>query len=75
MLRRIEIDMQKRPRREQAQIGRRQADAGEIASAAFSPALGKVAALAYVRTQFAEPGTELRLAPQEGLRDVRVLVL
>jgi folate-binding protein YgfZ len=46
-----------------------QADAGEIASAAFSPALGKFAALAYVRTQFAEPGTELRLG------DVRVLVL
>jgi glycine cleavage system aminomethyltransferase T len=46
-----------------------QADAGEIASAAFSPALGKTAALAYVRTQFAEPGTELRLG------DVRVLVI
>jgi folate-binding protein YgfZ len=46
-----------------------QADAGEIASAIFSPALGKVAALAYVRTQFAEPGTDLRLG------DVRVLVL
>ena len=36
-------------------------DAGEIASAAFSPALGKVVALAYVKTPFAEPGTELRL--------------
>jgi folate-binding protein YgfZ len=46
-----------------------QADAGEIASAAFSPALGKVAALAYIRTQFADPGTELRLG------DVRVLVI
>jgi len=46
-----------------------QADGGEIASAAFSPALGKVAALAYVRTQFAEPGTALRLG------DVNVLVL
>ena len=44
--------------------------AGEIASAAFSPALGEVAALAYVRTQFAEPGTELAL-----LGDVRVLVI
>ncbi len=46
-----------------------QADAGEIASAAFSPAIGRVAALAYVRTQFAEPGSELRLG------DLRVLVL
>lgn len=31
--------------------------AAEIASSAFSPALGKVVALAYVRTPFAEPGT------------------
>lgn len=31
----------------------------EIASAAFSPALGKVVALAYVRTAFADPGTAL----------------
>jgi aminomethyltransferase len=45
------------------------ADFGEIASAVFSPALGKVAALAYVRTQFAEPGTEMRLG------DARVVVL
>lgn len=44
-------------------------DAGEIASAAFSPALGKVAAMAYVRTQFAEPGTGIRLG------DVSALVL
>lgn len=35
--------------------------AGEVASAAFSPALGRVAALAYVRIPFAEPGTELRV--------------
>jgi folate-binding protein YgfZ len=38
------------------------ADAAEIASAAFSPALGKVVALAYVRTPFAEPGAGLSLA-------------
>jgi folate-binding protein YgfZ len=37
------------------------ADAAEIASAAFSPALDKVVAMAYVRTPFAEPGTELSL--------------
>jgi len=36
-------------------------DAAEIASSACSPALGKVVALAYVRVQFAQPGTELRL--------------
>lgn len=36
-----------------------EADAGEIASSAFSPALGKTVALAYVRTQYAEPGTDL----------------
>jgi folate-binding protein YgfZ len=38
-----------------------EADAAEIASAVFSPALDKVVAMAYVRTSFAEPGTELRL--------------
>jgi len=32
-------------------------EAGEIASSALSPATGKVVALAYVRTPFAEPGT------------------
>jgi len=45
------------------------ADSAEIASAVFSPALGKVAALAYVRTQFAESGTEMRLG------DARAVVL
>ncbi len=35
--------------------------AAEIASAVFSPALGKVAALAYVRVPHNEPGTELFL--------------
>ena len=34
-------------------------NAGEIASAAYSPALGKVVALAYVRIPFSEPGSEL----------------
>ena len=43
------------------------ADAAEIASAVFSSALGKVVALAYVRTQYAEPGTKLMFnaAPAE----------
>ena len=84
VLRRIEVDMPGPPEALPAAGSKLksadgQADAGEIASAAFSPALGKVAALAYVRTQFAEPGTELRLPAQAGLhselRDVRVLVL
>ena len=44
-------------------------DFAEIASAVYSPALGNVAALAYVRTQFAEPGTEMLLG------DARVVVL
>jgi folate-binding protein YgfZ len=42
------------------------ADAGEIAGAAFSPALGKTVALAYVRSQFAEPGTELSVQETSG---------
>jgi aminomethyltransferase len=36
------------------------AEVGEITSAAFSPALGKVVALGYVRAQFATPNTALR---------------
>ena len=76
VLRRVEVDEPEVPAAgSKLKSADGQADAGEIASAAFSPALGKVSALAYVRTQFAEPGTELRLAPQEGLGDVRVLVI
>ncbi len=37
------------------------ADAAEIASAVYSPALGKVAALAYIRVPHTQPGTELWL--------------
>jgi tRNA-modifying protein YgfZ len=37
------------------------ADAAEIVSSAFSPALAKVVAMAYVRVQFEEPGSELQL--------------
>jgi len=42
---------------------------GEITSAAFSPTLGKVVALAYVRTELAKAGTELALG--EALVHVR----
>ena len=60
MLRRLAIDSPEPPRAgSKLKSADGQADAGEIASAVFSPALGKVAALAYVRTQFAEPGTEM----------------
>ena len=45
------------------------ADAGEITSAVYSPELGKIAALAYMRTQFAEPGT----AALVNGRDARVV--
>jgi len=70
MLRKLEVYSQEAPGAGgKVKSADGQADAGEIASAAFSPALGKVAALAYVRTQFAERGTELRLG------DVRVLVV
>jgi folate-binding protein YgfZ len=36
-----------------------EADAAEIVSGAYSPALGKVVVMAYVRVPFAKPGTEL----------------
>jgi folate-binding Fe-S cluster repair protein YgfZ len=35
------------------------ASAAEVTSAAYSPALGKVVALGYVRVEYAEPGTEM----------------
>ena len=61
VLRRLEIDSSEAPA-----VGTKlksgDADAGEIVSAVFSPALGKTVAMAYVRaTQFAEPGTEISL--------------
>jgi len=41
------------------------ADAGEITSEVFSPQSGKVAAMAYVRTAFTEPGTVVRAGEVE----------
>jgi folate-binding protein YgfZ len=79
VLRRLEIDLPELAEGPAPLTGSKlkagDAAAGEIASAAFSPALGKVVALAYVRTAFAEPGTEIRLAGSEGSGDVRVLVV
>jgi tRNA-modifying protein YgfZ len=45
------------------------ADAGEITSAVYSPELGKVAAIGYLRTQFAAPGTRVLV----NRREARVL--
>ena len=67
VLRRVEIDSSEPPAAG-SKLKSGEADAGEIASAVFSPALGKTVAMAYVRTQFAEPGTEIALG------DARVLV-
>jgi len=42
-------------------------EAGEITSSAFSPALGKVVALAYVRAQYAAVGTVLQAGERRAL--------
>ncbi|HML17012.1 MAG TPA: glycine cleavage T C-terminal barrel domain-containing protein [Bryobacteraceae bacterium] len=55
ILRRLEIDTQNPP------AAGAKTEEAEIASAAFSPALGKTIALAYVRTQFADPGTKFKI--------------
>jgi folate-binding protein YgfZ len=60
VLRRLELDTSEPPAAG-TKLKSGDADAAEIASAVFSPALGKTVALAYVRTQFAEPGTRLSL--------------
>jgi folate-binding protein YgfZ len=60
VLRKLEIDTTESPA-----VGTKfksgDADAGEIVSAVFSPALQKTVAMAYVRVPFAEPGTELSI--------------
>jgi folate-binding protein YgfZ len=60
VLRRLEIDALEPPAAG-TKLTSGSADAAEIVSSAFSPALAKIVALAYVRVQFAEPGMELRL--------------
>ena len=67
VLRRLEIDAAEPPAAG-TKLTSGDANAAEIVSSVFSPALAKVIALAYVRVQFAEPGTELQLG------DVRVRV-
>jgi folate-binding protein YgfZ len=60
VLRKLEIDTAEPPA-----VGTKfksgDADAGEIVSAVFSPALQKTVAMAYVRVPFAEPGTVLSI--------------
>jgi tRNA-modifying protein YgfZ len=66
VLRRVDIDAREVPPAG-VKLKAGDADAAEIASAAYSPALGKVVALAYVRSAYAETGTRLTLdtAPAE----------
>jgi folate-binding protein YgfZ len=74
VLRRLEIDWTgEAPPAPASKLRAGEAVAGEIASAVFSPGIAKVVALAYVRTPFAEPGTEIQLAGESG--DARVLVV
>ena len=65
VLRRLEIETSEPPAMG-TKLKSGDADAAEIASAAFSPALGKTVALAYVRTQFADPGTAVTLDGASG---------
>lgn len=61
VLRRLEIETRNPP------PAGTKTDQVEIASAVFSPASGKTAALAYVRMQFAAPGTELRIGESKAI--------
>jgi folate-binding protein YgfZ len=60
VLRPLEIDTSQPPA-PGTKLKSGEADAAEIASAVFSPALGRTVALAYVRSQFAEPGTKITM--------------
>lgn len=58
MLRTLEIEGAEPPA-EGTKLTKDGGPAAEVASAVYSPGLGKTVALAYVRTQFADPGTAL----------------
>lgn len=60
MLRRLEMDTDTPPP-PGTKMSADGTQAAEIASAVFSPALNKTVALAYVRTEFAEPGKKIYL--------------
>jgi len=54
----VEIDSTEPPEHD-TRLFHGEEDVGKITSSAFSPALGKVVALAYLRREMAEPGTAL----------------
>ena len=54
----VEIDSSEPPE-PQTRLFHDEQDVGKITSAAFSPALGKVVGMAYLRRELAEPGTAL----------------
>jgi folate-binding protein YgfZ len=58
LLQRVEIDTLEVPA-PGTKLTSGETDAAEIVSAVYSPALEKVVAMAYVRVQFAQPGSEL----------------
>lgn len=60
LLRSIEIDTENAPAPGH-KLTTNGADAGEIVSAAYSPALEKIVAMAYVRSPSADPGTTLAI--------------
>ena len=59
ILRRLEIDAQEPPA-PGTKLKAGEMDAGEIATAVYSPVKGKVVAMAYVRIPYAEAGSELK---------------
>jgi folate-binding protein YgfZ len=65
VLRKLEIDTSEPPppgtKFKSGDAASQSGDAGEIVSSVFSPALGKSVAMAYMRTPFSEPGTELSI--------------
>jgi tRNA-modifying protein YgfZ len=66
MLRKLEIDSAEPPAAG-TKFKSGDADAGEIVSAAFSPASQKTVAMAYVRVPFTEPGTALSIGGASAL--------
>ncbi len=57
----------KNPLKTGEKIYKNSEEAGYITSSAFSPGLGKVVALGYVKTEYAEPGTSLGVAGREAV--------
>lgn len=66
VLRKLEIDTAEPPA-PGTKFKSGDADAGEIVSSVFSPGLQKTVAMAYMRTPFSEPGTELMIGDARGI--------